>query len=135
MITKLLSALIIVAVIFGGWELYLYWEKFSDDRDLQQKQATQGAVVPEQLAGMPSGWEPMYQAAVKQGPVAVRNWIKQYGKSVKDPRMAWIELDYMVMIAREDPAEARKLFADVKSRTTESSPVYKRVKELEKTYQ
>jgi hypothetical protein len=53
----------------------------------------------------------------------------------RNPSKAWIELDYCTLIAREDPAEARRLFAAVKERTPASSPVWDRVKKLEKTYE
>ena len=36
-------------------------------------------------------------------------------------RRAWIELDYCVLIARSNPAEARKIFAEVKERFTKST--------------
>jgi hypothetical protein len=39
------------------------------------------------------------------------------------------------MVSREDLPEARRVFAEVKKRTTESSPVWGRVKELEKVYE
>ncbi len=48
-------------------------------------------------------------------------------QGAQDPRKAWIELDSCVAIAREDPSEARRVFAEVKKRTP-------RVKALEKTY-
>ena len=97
--------------------------------------AAAAAVVPEQLAGMPAGLEPSLQAAQTAGAPGLKNWMKQYGRSVGDPRLAWIELDYVVLVARDDPAEARRLFAAVKKRTTPASPVYERVKQLEKTYE
>jgi len=54
---------------------------------------------------------------------------------VQDPRKAWIELDYCVMVAREDPAEAKRVFRDVKARTAASSPVWPRIQKLQKTYE
>jgi hypothetical protein len=54
---------------------------------------------------------------------------------VQDPRKAWIELDYCIAVAREDPAEAKRAFASVKNRTPQSSPVWPRIKQLEKTYE
>jgi len=54
---------------------------------------------------------------------------------VEDPRKAWIELDFCVAVAREDPAEARRVFAAVKERIGPASPVWPRMKELEKTYE
>lgn len=57
-----------------------------------------------------------------------------YRRTVADPRLASIELDYVVLVAREDIAEARKVFAQVKQRTPPASLVYPRIKQLEKTY-
>ena len=62
----------------------------------------------------------------------MKNWLKTHSQSVEDPRKAWIELDYCVAVAREDPAEARRVFATVKERTPPSSPVWPRIKQLEK---
>jgi hypothetical protein len=132
--TKVIGVLIIVLAIFGVWELWSYWDQINQDKDLAQKKAVATRVIGDQLAGMPNGMEPTYQAAVKGGPAAVKNWLRRYVQSVQDPRRAWIELDYMVAIARDEPAEARKIFAEVKNRTPETSPVYGRIKELEHTY-
>ncbi|MDB6015624.1 MAG: hypothetical protein JWR19_113 [Pedosphaera sp.] len=133
--TKVISAVIIILVLYGAWEGWLYWDNFSHDRDLAVKEAAANVVVPEQLAGMPNGMEPSYQAAVKGGPVAMKNWLRNYGKRLADPRLAWIELDYMIAIAHEDPVEAKKIFADVKNRVAQTSPVYSRIKQLEHTYE
>jgi hypothetical protein len=40
-----------------------------------------------------------------------------------------------LLITRSDPAEAKKIFAEVKQRTPPSSPIWPRIAELEKTYQ
>ena len=50
-------------------------------------------------------------------------------------RLAEIELDYVVLIGSTNPQEARRLFTVVKQRTSTNSPVFPRVKRLEKTYQ
>jgi hypothetical protein len=59
---------------------------------------------------------------------------QDHGQSVEDPRKAWIELDYCVAVAREDPAEARRVFAR-EGAAGPSSPVWPRMKQLEKTYE
>jgi len=92
-------------------------------------------VNPDQLTGLPPKLEPSLQAAQKQGARGLRTWLNNYRSYVQDPRLAWIELDYVVLVARGDPAEAKRVFAEVKSRTASSSPVYARVKQLEPTYQ
>jgi hypothetical protein len=140
MIKTLIGIAIIALLGFGGWKLYQVWDKYSSEKDLQEQQAAAAAsVVPEQLAGMPSGWEENFQKAnnaAKNGDVkALHDWLKAHGQQVDDPRRAWIELDYMVMISRTDPQEARAIFDSVKDRTPQDSPVYPRIKQLEKTYQ
>jgi hypothetical protein len=133
--TKLIAALIIVAVLYGGWELFLYWEKVKNQEETQQKQDAAAAVMGDQLPGLPYQLEASLQAARKQGAAGLRNWLKLHGQSVEDPRKAWIELDFCVAVAREDPAEARRVFAEVKDRIGPSSPVWPRMKQLEKTYE
>ena len=133
--TKLIAALVIVAVLYGGWNLFLYWDKVKNEEETARKQAVATAVDPRQLPGIPEHLESTLDAALKQGAVGLRNWLKAYDRVIKDPRKAWIELDYCVLVAREDPAEARRVFASVKDRTPASSPVWPRIKQLEKTYQ
>ena len=133
--TKLIAVVILVAVLYGGWELFFYWEKVKNEQETQQKQAAAAIVAGEQLEGMPPQMEPMLKAAESQGAAGLRNWLKAYGASIHDPRKAWIELDYCLLISRENPAEAKRLFAEVKSRTPETSPVWPRIKKLEKAYE
>jgi hypothetical protein len=92
-------------------------------------------VVGESLSGIPDNLVASLQAAKKSGANAMKTWLKNYGRLVHDPRKAWIELDYCVLVSREDLPEARRVFAEVKARTPPSSPVWPRVKELEKTYE
>jgi|ERR1041385_2286108 hypothetical protein len=133
--TKLIATLIILAVLFGAWEIFFYWEKVKNEEDSQKKQAAAALVVGEQLPGMPYQLEPSLTAAKSQGAMGLRNWLKTYGSKIQDPRKAWIELDYCVLISRADPSEARRIFAEVKNRTPESSPVWPRIRQLEKTYE
>lgn len=135
MTTKLIAALIILAVLYGGWELFFYWEKVKNEEVVHQKQAAAAAVVGDQLPGMPWELNASLKTAEDHGPVALGNWLKTYGRSIQDPRKAWIELDYVVLISRENPAEAKRLFAEVKSRTPQSSPVWPRIQQLSKTYE
>jgi hypothetical protein len=133
--TKLIAIFLVIVVLFGGWHLFLYWEKVKNEEATAQKQAAAAIVSGSQLPGLPSQLEPTLDAAQKQGAVGLRNWLKTYDRSVIDPRRAWIQLDYCVEVAREDPAEAKRVFAEVKKRLPPSSPVWPRVKQLEKTYE
>jgi len=133
--TKLIAALIIVAVLYGGWQLFFYWERVKNEEETEKKKAVAEAVMGDQLPGMPYQLDASLRAAQSQGPTGLRNWLKAYGDKIQDPRKAWIELDYCVAVSREDPSEARRVFAEVKNRTQPTSPVWPRIKRLEKTYE
>jgi hypothetical protein len=133
--TKVIAAFIIIIVLYGGWHLFLYWEKVRDEKETEQKHAAAAVVDGDHLYGMPDKLAPSFETARKRGPSAVKTWLKNYGYMVTDPRKAWIELDYCVMVSREDLPEARRVFAEVKKRVTDSSPVWPRVKELQKVYE
>ena len=133
--TRLIAALILVAALYGGWHLFLYWDKIKHEEETAQKQAAVAAVVREQLPGLPQELEQTLQTAQKQGATGLKAWLKMNGQKVQDPRKAWIELDYCVLVARAAPAEARRVFASVKERTPPSSPVWSRLKQLEKSYE
>ena len=131
--TKLISILIIVLVIWAGRSAYNYWEQVRDEKAITEKQAV--APSPQQLEGLPAQLETSLQAAEQAGAAGLRSWLDTYGRLVRDPRRAWVELDYCVMLARDNPAEAKRFFAAIKERTPASSPVYPRIKQLERTYE
>jgi len=133
--TKIITVLIIVIVLYGGYSLFLYWEKVKNEEDTKEKQEAAAMVLGDQLPGVPYDLEQSLQSAEKQGAAGLKAWLKVNGQSIEDPRKAWIELDYCVAVAREDPSEARRVFAEVKERTPPSSPVWPRLKQLEKTYE
>ena len=133
--TKLIAALIVVVMLYAGWELFFYWERVKNQEETQKKHAVAEAVMGDQLPGFPFQLDPSLRAAQARGAEGLREWLKAHGNSVQDPRKAWIQLDYCVLISREDPAEARRIFAEVKGRLQPSSPVWARIKRLEKTYE
>ena len=122
-------------MLYCGWVLFSYWEKVKSGEEAQQKQDAAAIVTEDRLPGLPYNLETSLQTARKRGAAGLRNWLKAYGPSVEDPRKAWIELDFCVAVAREDPAEARRVFAAVKERLGPSSPVWPRMKTIEKTYE
>jgi len=133
--TKLIAVLIIALFLFGAWHLVMYYDKIQNEKESEQKQAVAARVVGDSLAGMPSQLEDSFRVATAQGATGLGNLLKVYGPSVQDPRKAWIELDYCVLLARDNPAEARRIFGEVKQRTSPSSPIWPRIKELAKTYE
>ena len=135
MITKLIAVLIIALVLFGCYELVSYYGQVKEESETKAKEIAAKKVVGEQLPGLNYDLQPSLTAAQQAGPKAFANWLANYGRSVQDPRLAWIQLDYVVAISREDPATAKKIFATVKDRTPSSSPVYPRIQELAKSYE
>jgi hypothetical protein len=135
MTTKLIAVLIVALMFFGGFKLFLYFEQVKNEREAEHKQAAAALVIGDQLEGQPQSQVASLQAAQSQGAAGLRNWLKTFDHAVQDPRKAWIELDYVVMLARENPSEARKLFAEVKRRTPPSSPVWPRIKQLQSTFE
>ena len=106
-----------------------------NEEETKQKQEAAAMVMGDQLPGMPYQLDEPAGSADSAAPPGCRTWLKTNSQSIQDPRKAWIELDYCVAVAREDPAEARRVFAAVKERIGPSSPVWPRMKELEKTYE
>lgn len=133
--TKAIWVLIIVAVGYVGYLLFQQWDKARLEHDGRKKEEAAAVVNGDSLAGMPQQLDPGYRAAKANGPTAFRTWFKANEKLITDPRKAWIELELCVAMTRENPAEAKKIYAAVKSRVPPSSPVYGRVKELEKTFE
>lgn len=132
--TKAIWVLIILVVGYLGYLLFQQWDKARlEHAGLKKEEAA--AVQGESLSGMPSQLEQGLRTATERGPAALRAWFSANERLLADPRKAWIELDMCKLMARENPAEARKIFAAVKGRVPPSSPVWSRVKELEKTFE
>ena len=136
---QLIGIVLIIAALWGCKELYRYWEEVKVRKETQDRGGappTAGAnVPPAALPGVPANLETSLQAAQRQGAAGLRNWLKLYRPYLSDPRLAALELDYVVLISSSNPQEARRMFATVKQRTPTNSPVYLRVRQLEKTYQ
>jgi|ERR1051326_4365110 hypothetical protein len=132
----LIAILVIVVVIFVGWKLLDYWDDVAKEREARQ-QAVGIEIDPKQLSGLPQQLEAPLEAAYKKGAPGLKEWLEKAKNSpqIKDPRLAWIELDYVMRISRDHPAEAKRVFAGVKDRTPPQSPIYPRVKALEKTFE
>jgi len=133
--TKLITVFLIVLAVFVGYRVYVYWEKVDSEQDLRQaEEAKRRFVDPNALPGLP--WEladSLNQA--KSDGAAMRRWLKANQGRVQDPRLSWIQLDFVELIGRDSPNEAREVFNSVKPRIATNSPVYPRILKLEKTFQ
>lgn len=129
--------LITLIVLIGGYKLFEHWEAVKERRMLEEKVARGADINPDTLPGLPWQLVQKLRDAQQAGPASVKNFIEYCKRSpeVKDPRLAWIELDYVVMITSTDPVEAKKIFHEVKKRTPEDSPIVPRLKSMEKNYE
>ena len=132
----LISILIVIGVIFTIYKGYDYWVRVNDEKALNEKARQGEDVDPNQLRGLPWQLEPKYREAVKQGAPGLKAFLDAFSKSpsFKDPRKAWIQLDYLVMISGSDPVEAKRIYADLKARLSTNSVVYPRLRSLGRTY-
>ena len=133
--TKAIWVLIIVAAGYFAYLVFQQWDKARTEHENARQHAAAVAVRPEALPGMPSQLDQSFLAAREKGPMAFRAWFNAYERQLADPRRAWIELELCVALARENPAEAKRIFAGVKGRVPPASPVWPKMKELEKTFE
>lgn len=131
--TKLIGALMVILLLWGGYKVFVYYKEVDAQRYLKEEVTKGKTVDPSKLPGMPYVLEGSLTQAKREGPAAMERWLKTYGPQLQDPRKAWIQLDYCQMLFRDDPQKARAVFASVKERLRENSPVYPRLKELEKS--
>lgn len=132
----LLGILILAGLGYGGYQLWDYWGHFKQPDSSSHATASAAPDIADtSLPGMPPKLEPMLANARNRGAQGLHDFLLTYGRTISDPRLASIQLDYVVLVAKDDPNEARKIFSQVKSRTSRTSPVYPRIQMLEKTYE
>ncbi|MSU63729.1 MAG: hypothetical protein EXS31_15235 [Pedosphaera sp.] len=137
---KALIVIAIVAAVFymmrGLFRRYGDAERQSNPSGSRYSNVeTPPAPAAPSLEGMPPAYEPALAAAEKQGAAGLRTFLANYGRSIRDPKLAEIELDYVVLLSRQDPIEAKRVFQLVKARVLTTSPVYDRIKKLDTTFQ
>ena len=130
-----LSILIVFAVCFGGWKIWDYWAKVREQENVVQEEPVE--LNPTSIPGLPYALEQKLTEAKQRGPKTFKQFIDAWKNSpeVKDPRLAWIELDYVTMIASSDPLEAKRIYLDVKQRIPTNSVIYPRIRSLAKAYE
>jgi hypothetical protein len=133
----LLTVVVIVGLGMGAYQIWEYWGKFkpNESSSSQSSPAAAPVVSDTSLPGMPPKLEPYLENARQRGAQGLHDFLLTYGRTIADPRLGNIELDYAVLVAKDNPSEARKVFARVKSRTSPTSPIYPRIQLLEKTYE
>jgi hypothetical protein len=129
-----IAVIIIVGLSLGVYQFSEYWQKFKE-KPPEAAAPARVEVSGDQLPGLPENLQGPLQTAQEHGAAGLRAFLHDHAHEIKDPRRAWIELDYVVLAGASDLAEARLVFAKVKARLTPGSPAYDRMKQLEKTYE
>lgn len=133
--TKLIGALMILLVAWGGYKVFTYYKQVEEQRWIEKEQASGKGIDPSKLAGVPYQLESSLQQAQSRGAAGLGQWLDLHGNQIRDPRKAWIQLDYCTLLASDDPQKAKAVYADVKSRLRESSLVYPRLRQLQKSFE
>jgi len=131
----LVGLVIVVGLSLGVWQLHEYWGQFKAKEPESAAATVPMEVSGDQLPGLPSKLQSALDMARSRGAAGLHDFLATYGNKIEDPRRAWIELDYVVLLAQSSPGAARQEFAKIKSRVPPDSPVFNRVKQLEKTYE
>lgn len=135
MSTKLIGALMILVVVWGGYRIVTYYKDVQEQRWQEEEEASGKNIDPSRLDGVPYQLEQGLKQAQTRGKKAIGQWLEHYGNRIRDPRKAWIQLDYCTMIASDDPQQAKAIYHEVKQRLHQESPVYPRLKQLEKSFE
>ncbi|MBT5705053.1 hypothetical protein N8494_00960 [bacterium] len=134
--SKVIGIVIFLILGFGGMRFAAYYREVNDKVDAQNNRwnepVNQAVIVD---PGMPASLEPLLEAAKAKGAGDLKKWLDQYRTYVKEPRLSEIELDYVKLVGRSDPPEARRVFAVIKARNADDSPLAEQIAKLAKTYQ
>lgn len=138
-----MKILIAIFIVMVGVYLFLkvagvYDRSVNPSGQVQESAASAsgtGAVTGESLPGLPSYLEASLAQAQQGGVETLGKWLKDWGRQVQDPRLAWIELDYVVLLNLRSHREARERFLQVAARIGPGSPVADRVRKLAPAYE
>ena len=131
--SKLFGVLILMVVIWGFTKLVIFYGQTKIESEGPTK--THQVAVVDPLPPLSPALENSLQLAKNGGTEAMKEWLAANQPYLRDPRKAAIELDFARMLARSDPAGAKRIFLAVKARTPADSPAYSRVQDLAKLFQ
>jgi len=132
MLKQFLTLILIVIAVYVGIKFSAYFQKRL--QEAQQQVEGPPRYAPGKLPGLPAELEPAYEEAKKRGLDGVRDFLRQHRQEIEDPRLADIQMDYVVLAGRNNPAEARRVLADICQRLATNSPAYKRLRQLQQVY-
>lgn len=132
MLKQILTVIFIAIAIYVGIKCSNYFQRRM--QEAQQKAEGPPRYAPGKLPGLAAELEPAYEDAKKRGLEGLREFLGRHRSEIEDPRLADIQMDYAVLAGRTNPAEARRVLADIRPRLAATSRAYKRFEQLEKVY-
>ncbi len=133
--SKVIAIAIFVIVGMAGVRFAAYYKEVDQKVEAQNNWNAPPEPVYNADPGMPATLEPLLEKAKAKGAGELKKWLDQYRAHVKEPRLSEIELDYVILVGRSDPPEARRVFGQVQQRNGADSPIAERINKLAKTYQ
>ena len=132
MLKQILTVIFIAIAVYVGIKFSAYFQK----RLQEAEQKTEGPPLyaPGKLPGLPAELEPAYEEAKAHGLDGLREFLRQHRPEIEDPRLADIQMDYVVLVGRDNPAEARRVLDDIRQRLGPTSSAYKRFQQLQQVY-
>lgn len=138
MLRLIIIALILYGVYYAGSGLLVKYNQAGQQSGEVQK--TPGKAAPAavalsaQLDGMPPQLQASLDTAEAQGPNSLKRWLAAHQKYCRDPKLGDIQLDLAVALMRQNSAEARATYKEVRDRTPGNSPLRPRVDALARTF-
>lgn len=131
-----ISILIIGGTIWLVSQLVHFYQK-STANSIDHQRAPAAAVVANPDDDLPP-LAPALEASLKQamagGSSAMKEWLETNGPYLRDPRKAAIQLDFAQVLARSDPAGAKRLYLEIKGRNPQGAAVSGRLQKLAKLF-
>ncbi|MBK9140122.1 MAG: hypothetical protein IPM17_15360 [Verrucomicrobia bacterium] len=130
MLKFFISAIILGALLYFG----LQFRDYANQKLKEGSSEKSSRYAPGKLPGLPAELEASWEDAKRKGPDGIREWFRAHRSQVSDPRLTEMELDYVVLAGRGNPAEARRVLNAIKPRISPESPQYRRFQQLDQAY-
>lgn len=127
---NLIGLAMIAAVLYGAYKLWEVYDASNTTQRMEQK-VQANREFGQHLQGLDYRLEQRLRESYAKGVLGLAAFIKDYGNSPSflDPRLAWVEMDYAMLLIQRDPIKAKKVFQQVRSRIGPNSPVESYAKE------
>lgn len=132
---QFLTILLVAGAVWFGLRFYNFARTSVNEADNKPDEvdvASQPA--PGELPGMPASLEASLAQAKSGGAESLAAWLAANRLTVRDPRRAEIELDYVVLVGTTDRAEAQRVLKALAPRIGPDSPLRDKYERLLKTY-